>query len=333
VQAAVKVQIESLKAQDHANVIQLYGKTQADREVEIKAETSGRIEQVLIEKGARVTKGDIIARIAIDDRNRRLKSTQALVRQRQLEFEASRKLSKKSFRSQTKLAEAEALLHAARADLESARLDITHTEIKAPFDGQLEDKSIEVGDYVTQGTLLARIIDLSTIVVGVDISENNISKIKDGQPASAFLANGYRIDGIVRYVASTSNNTTRTYRIEIEGENPNNQISSGLTTQVRLNVGSQPAYKLSPAIWTLSDKGEVGVKTVDGANLVQFHNVGLLEDTPDGIWVSGLPQSARIITRGQEYVKPGQEVIAIEGNQTEAPADKKSPALAKAQGE
>lgn len=328
----VHVLVERQDARDHADLVQLYGQTKADRSVEVKAEIDGNIKEVLIEKGAQVKKGDIIARINIDDRERSLRSAQALVRQRQLEFEASRKLSQKSFRSQTKLAEAEALLNAARAQLESARLDMEHIEIKAPFDGKLESRPVEVGDYVSKGTLLAKVVDLSPIVVQVEVSENNISRIKDGQPAQAILNDNQVIEGIVRFVASTSNSTTRTYVIEIEGNNPNNDIAAGQTAQVRLNVGMRQSHLVSPAILTLSDEGTIGVKTVDSENQVVFHPVKLLEDTAEGIWVAGLPESANIILRGQEYVSPGQKVIPMTKDQVKTPTLPVQPAMADAKG-
>lgn len=329
-QKEVTVLVEDQTAHNHADVIRLYGHTQSDREVDIKAETQGNIQEVLIEKGTFVKKGDIIARISIDDRHRTLQSAQALVRQRQLEFEASRKLSKKSFRSQTKLAEAEALLNAARAQLESARIDLQHTDIKAPFDGKLESRTIEVGDYVSPGSQVAKMVDLSPIIIQVEVSENKISQIQDGQPAQALLNDGRTVNGIVRFVASTSDSSTRTYKIEIEGENPNNDISAGLTAQVRLEVGSQKAYLVSPAILTLSDEGVIGLKTVDDNNVVVFHPVKLLDDTPEGIWISGLPESARIILRGQEYVSPGQTVHAVTKDQL-PPDDEATPVAAAAQ--
>ncbi|NVK17672.1 MAG: efflux RND transporter periplasmic adaptor subunit [Methylocystaceae bacterium] len=315
----VHVLVERQNAHDHADIIRLYGQTKADRSVEIKAEIDGRIKDVLIEKGAHVKKGDVIARINIDERESTLKSAKALVYQRQLEYEASRKLSQKSFRSQTQLAEAEALLNAAHAELESARLNMEHTEIKAPFDGKLESRPVEIGDYVSKGTLLATVVDLSPIVVQVEVSENDISRIKDGQPATAILNNNQVIDGIVRFVASTSSSSTRTYVIEIEGNNLNDEIAAGQTAQVNLNVGMRQSHLVSPAILTLSDKGEIGVKTVDDENKVVFYPIKLLEDTSEGVWVSGLPESANIILRGQEYVSPGQKVIAMTKDQTQNP--------------
>jgi len=334
--STVKVLVAEREAITHADVIKLYGQTEANREVTLKAETAGRIEELLIEKGAFVKKGDVIARIAMEDRQRRLKSAQAAVRHRELEYDASRKLSQKSFRSQTKLAEAASLLNSARAELESIRVDIKHTTITAPFDGYLEDTVIEVGDFLDTGGEIAKIVDLSPIVIKAHLPEHAVSRVHDGQPAMAVFPDGRKLDGIVRFVATTSDSSTRTYRVEMEAANDGEQkINAGLTASLQLNVGQRTAHQVSPAILTLSDNGRVGVKTVDADNKVVFHPIQLLEDTADGVWVTGLPQKARIITRGQEYVSPGQEVIAVDANNTqndEKKPTKDAPALAKAQG-
>jgi len=62
---------------------------------------------------------------------------------------------------------------------------------------------------------------------------------------------------------------------------------------------------------TLDDKGILGVKSVDADQLVAFHPVQIVVDTPNGIWISGLPESAQLISVGQEFVKEGQLVEAI----------------------
>lgn len=334
--SSVHVQVSSQEAHDHAEIIALYGQTEANRDVELKAQTKGRIAELLIEKGVYVKKGDVIARLAMDDRKHQLESARAAVRYRELEYEASRKLSQKSFRSQTKLEEAKSLLNAARADLENKRLDIEHTEIKAPFDGFLENTAVEAGDFVDIGTPVAKVIDLSPIKVSAALPEQAISRIQIGQAAQALLNDGRVLNGTISFVAATSDSSTRTYRVEMEAPNPeDNRINVGLTAKMQLHVGQQLAYKVSPAILTLSDTGEVGLKTVDSTNKVVFHTIKLLEDTTDGIWISGLPQKARIITRGQEYVRAGQEVIAVEESSAHDNAEdntpQKAPALAKAQ--
>lgn len=313
VEKHIHVQITSQSAQPRPDVVTLYGQTTADRDVQIKAETKGRISEVLIDKGQPVKKSDVIARLAIDDRQRRLSSAQALVRQRQLEFNANKTLSQKSFRSQTTLAEAEALLNAARADLESARLDMEHTAITAPFDGYLEERTVEIGDYVDVGDIAARVLDTTPLVITIQVPEGDISQIQDGQTAQVRLSGQNIHSGIVRYVArSSTDQTTRTYPVEIEIENPNGRIPAGLTAEVRLEINTRDAYLISPSVLTLAENGAIGVKIVNNDDRVEFHPVEILEDTTSGMWVSGLPQTARLISRGQEYVSVGQHVITQE---------------------
>mgnify|MGYP001000122901 FL=1 len=68
------------------------------------------------------------------------------------------------------------------------------------------------------------------------------------------------------------------------------------------------SHKISPAILSLNDQGKLGIRTVDENNAVEFREIEILEDTTDGLWVSGLKENERIITLGQEYVFQGQTV-------------------------
>lgn len=71
------------------------------------------------------------------------------------------------------------------------------------------------------------------------------------------------------------------------------------------------AYKISPSILSLADNGQIGVKIVDENDRVQFKPVALLKDTPEHLWITGLPPSVRIITVGQEFVLSGQKVKPV----------------------
>ena len=80
---------------------------------------------------------------------------------------------------------------------------------------------------------------------------------------------------------------------------------------MRLNTGKVKAHYLSPAVLTLSDRGVIGVKTVNAANKVEFFPVRIIADTPDGIWLTGLPETTTLITVGQEFVLTGQSVEPV----------------------
>ena len=88
-------------------------------------------------------------------------------------------------------------------------------------------------------------------------------------------------------------------------------IAEGVTAELKLELGRLKAHFLTPAVLTLSDKGELGVKVVDQDNIVRFHTVQLIDDTPEGMWLTGLPDEAELIVVGQEFVRTGQKVEGV----------------------
>ena len=82
----------------------------------------------------------------------------------------------------------------------------------------------------------------------------------------------------------------------------------GITTKISMPLAMQSAHAISPAIMVLDDAGVMGVKLVNDNNIVEFAPVHVVEESVDGVWVSGLPDSATIIVVGQEVVFSGNKV-------------------------
>ncbi|MCW9033968.1 MAG: efflux RND transporter periplasmic adaptor subunit [Rhodospirillales bacterium] len=303
-----EVRVKTLTATPMSQNINLLGRTEAKRNVFLRAETASRVVEVLVSKGQAVKAGDILVKLDQDDRLAKKREAQALLRQRQIEFEAATSLSKKNFRSKTKLAEARTLLDGARASLNQINIDIGNTVIRAPFDGVMDNRFVEVGDYLKIGENIATVLDLATIVVKANVAENDVAKLKIGAPAKAILVDGREIIGTVTFISKASESSTRTFKVEMEAPNPDSAIADGITAHLFFSVGETKAHRLTPAILALADNGVVGVKAVDGNGVVEFHPVTLLSDTPEGVWLSGLPSEVTLITVGQEFVKVGQKV-------------------------
>jgi len=314
-----RVRVRTLAAEEHQNQIHLFGRTEAERKVDVMAETSGRVASVLVEKGDRVKKGDVLVRLAMDDRKARLAEAEALVEQQTITYEAAQKLSKKQFRSAVTLAENKADLEAAKADLEAIKLDIERSTIRAPFDGVVDKLPAEVGFLVAVGSPVARVVDLDPVLVVGEVAERNIGQIKIGALAEVKLISGEEVGGTVRYVSPVASDTTRTFRVEIEVDNPNGDIVEGLTTELRLPLGRVKAYRISPAVLTLSQEGVVGVKTIGENNVVEFHAAQLVADTPEGMWLGGLPDRLTLITVGQEFVREGERAVPVPEGDIKAP--------------
>jgi multidrug efflux system membrane fusion protein len=90
-------------------------------------------------------------------------------------------------------------------------------------------------------------------------------------------------------------------------------------------VDEVPAHKISPALFALDDEGHIGVRTIDADARVEYHRVEVVRETPDGVWVTGLPPVATLITVGQELVVPGQQVDPVYEPATEMPAKAAEP--------
>ena len=300
----------SSHAQMHQATLSINGQTDFDRKVVIRSETIGHITKVDMEESHPVKKGDVIARIAIDDRQVKLEEAKALLEQREIQYSAAQKLAKRGFQSEIKRAEAAANLSAAKTLLRQAEINLNNTVIRSPFDGYIQIQSVEVGDYVEANSEIATVIDLNPIYVKGQVSEREIGAVELGAVSRVTLIGGETVDGIVSRIAQSASSETRTFEVAVEIPNPEGRIPAGITASLKLPSRHIPAHRLSPALLTLNDEGIVGVKIVDETGMVRFLPITIIEDTKQGMWVSGLPQQADIITVGQEYVTHGQHVKA-----------------------
>ena len=306
------VRVRTLIALPRQTEVILRGRTEAERKVDVKAETYGRIIELKVEKGERVVKDAVLARLSPEERPARLAEAKALQAQRKIEYEASRRLSKKGYRAETQLAAAKAALEAAEAAVTRARVALRNTTIRAPFDGMVVARATEIGDFIDKGDPVARIIDLDPILAVGQISERNRGRVTVGAPARVALIGGREVTGRIRFIAAEAEATTRTFRVEVELPNPAAEIPDGITAEIRLPLGEVAAHRVSPAILTLTDDGAIGVKTLGPDNRVRFHPVRIIGDGTDGVWLSGLPERITLITVGQDFVAEGQTVHPID---------------------
>lgn len=313
-----RVRVAPSQATEHATEVSLFGTAEADRAVDVRAETTGEVVELPGAKGDQVDEGTVLVRLSMDDRAALLEEAEAKVEHREMAYSAAKQLQEKKFRSEVTLAEERAAMETARAALARIRLDIERTRIKAPFPGVLDTRSVELGDWVRSGDVVARVVDLDPIVVSGSVTERDVGKVAVGQPARARFPDGSERDGTVRYVSRTADEETRTFRVEVAVPNPDLTVSGGVTTELTLLTESVMAHRITPAILTLDELGRIGVKTVDDDDRVHFAPVRIVADTPDGVWITGIPDNARVITVGQEFVREGQIVEAVPDRPTPA---------------
>ena len=304
-----KVKVETRLAENVSNVVELYGRTEPDRIATLKAEISGQIVEILAERGAQVKKGQPLAKIAINDLESNLKRSKALLKQREIEYQGVRKLNADGYQGEVELSRAFANLEAAKAEIKSLEIDIANTVIRAPFDGVLNTRYLEQGDYVARGDDFAMVADLQPLIVRAFVTENQIASIKNGQLADVRMLNS-QASGKIRYIASVADENTNMFKIEVAIDNKEHNLFAGISTEVSIGLQKVDAIKISPALLALDEDGNIGVKTVIDST-VQFTPIDIVKSESDGIWLTGLGKQADIITLGQGFVRAGDTVEAV----------------------
>jgi multidrug efflux system membrane fusion protein len=306
---AVRVRTQS--AEEVMRMIVVNGKTAPARVVHLAAETDGRIVRVGAERGSNLEQGDVIVRLDERDRSARLSQAEATVRQREVEYAARERLKSESYVSEAQLQESVALLEAARAEWTRAKLDLDYMTVRAPFAGALQARAVEIGDFVKRGDPIATYVDNRMIIVNANLSEFDARFVSVGDMAEATLATGETVRGRIRYVAPVADEGTRTFGVELEVDNTNGALRVGGTAELRIPAESVLAHRVSPALLTLDDAGNVGVKIISDGGKVEFVVADIALSSNDGVWLVGLPKTATIITVGQGYVASGAIVVAV----------------------
>lgn len=309
-----RVRVRSLTAEERVAHLTVKGKTRPARTVTIRAETSGQVTEILVDKGKKVAANQVIARLREEERPAQLAEARTLVYRRELEHEAAKVLAQKAFTSRIRLAETQAELDAARAQLACIQIDLDRIHLRAPFAGVVESRFVEVGDVVLVGSTIATVVDLDPVVITAELTERDTAVITIGTEAEVILINGQRLSGVVSYIATVATATTRTFPIEVSVANALGIIPAGLTAELHLSLPRRYLHAIPPSALTLDEEGRIGIKTVTESSLVDFCPVSIVDSDSKGmLWVNGpnLPSFIYLITIGQEFVKIGQRVEAV----------------------
>jgi multidrug efflux system membrane fusion protein len=304
----VPVMVLESRAQPTVDRLVLRGRTVAVRNVSVTAETTGLVISQPLRKGATVAEGDVLCRLDPGARPALLLEAEARLAEALVEAEAATTLSRKGFASETTRTARQAQFEAAQAQVDLVKLDLDRLVIRAPFAGLLETDTAEIGSRLGLGDTCANVIDLTAVKVLGFVSEQEVDQIEPGQEAIARLINGREITGTIAFISRVSDPETRTYQVEALLPNDDGRIRDGMTAELRIDLPAEVAHKIPQAALTLDDDGRLGVRlAIDG--VARFATVQLISEAIDGIWVTGLPDSASVIVVGQEFVRDGRAIL------------------------
>ncbi len=187
-------------------------------------------------------------------------------------------------------------------------VELNRTEVKAPFSGYIE-QIVKPGNFLERGQVCATLIRLSPISFVAGVPEYDINKVRVNQNVNVELVTGQSIKGKLTFVSKSASPDTRTFNVESQIDNPEGAIKDGLTANMTIEIDKVNAHKISPSILLLNDEGKLGIRIVEEGNLAKFVEIIILEDSEEGLWVTGIPEKVEIIIQGQGFVEDNQEVI------------------------
>ncbi len=306
-----KVSVVEIQPVRREQTVDLRGRTKAEAVIAVRAETGGVLEKRLVNRGDHVEVGDLVCVLDQRARQAALLSAQARVQQANGEYESNKQLQSKGFATDTVMRQKLYDLNAAKAQLKQAEIEMSWTEVKANASGVVQDPIAEVGHVLGAGDTCVTLVDSDPMFFSGQVSERAINSVKKGMNATIKLVTGQIVSGTVTYLAPSADPQTRTFLTEIRLDPSDTDIRDGLSASASIKLPAEDAIRISPSWLTLADSGQIGVKIVDGDNLVQFVPVEILSQSNRGFWVSGIEAGSMVITLGQEYVISGETVEAV----------------------
>lgn len=306
----VAVAVKLSSAKPVTQFFQAEGQALPDRDTAIRAETSGQIAEVFVKKGQDVDAGTVIARFETAEKEANLARARSELERAQRDFTSANTLREQGVATVARVAVTQAALAAARAQLTTAEEALADTVISAPFAGRIETLSLDSGEFIQSGNDVGRIVDNTPLTVTIQVPQQSLRRLQNNQPARVQFITGEERAGSVTFVGTSAARDTRTFLTEIDVPNKDGAIPAGISAKIKIPVGQVDAHFLSPSAVSLNQDGALGVKVVDETDTVRFYPVDVVRAQIEGIWVTGLPETVKIITVGQGYVRDGEIVRA-----------------------
>ena len=306
-----RVATEPVSVVSHRRAVTLSGRTRADRRATASTRSPGVVAELNVRRGSWVEVGEVVAVLSDDAREAQVAQARARYAQREAEYQARIRLIESGNLPALARAQLEADLEEARAVLAQAEAELRRGAVLAPIAGVVNEVPVEVGQALQTGVTVAEIIALDPMLAVVEIPERQLGGVRVGDQADVRLVTGQTASGEVRFISQRASEQTRTYRVEIAIDNADLSISDGVTAEVVLRLSPVPAAQIARSALTFSSEGQLGLRAVGIDGRVAFIPVGVVEDGQERIWVSGLPDRALVIVRGQDFVTEGQAVEAV----------------------
>jgi len=286
------------------------------RNIEIRAQERGYLQDIYIDEGQFVKAGTLLFRIMPKLYEAELLKAQAEAEAATIELQNTQTLADKDIVSKNELAMAQAKLTKANAEMALAKLHLSFTEIRAPFDGTIDRIPLKLGSLVDEGELLTSLSDNSHVFSYFNVSESEYlsyetdAENRGNTVVNLLLANGQRFyhAGKIETIESEFDNETGNIAFRARFPNPDGLLKNGQTGKVQLTLPLRNALIIpQKSTYEIQDKVYVFVVGDDG--VIRSKNINVVGEMPDLYVVdNGLSEQDRILLDGVQTAKDDDKI-------------------------
>ena len=286
------------------------------RNIELRAQEKGFLQNIYVDEGQFVKKGQLLFKIMPNMYQAELLKAQAEQKSVEIELQNSKLLADKNIVSKNELSVAQAKLQSAKAEVALAKLHLSFTEIRAPFDGTIDRIPLKLGSLIDEGELLTSLSDNSQMFAYFNVSEPEYlqyqTDVKDRaeNKVNLLLANGesFKYKGNVEVIESEFNNETGNIAFRARFPNSEKLLRNGETGKIQMLVPLKNAIVIpQKATYEIQDKKYVFI--VDKNNKVSSREITITGEVPDLYVVkTGLAETDKILLEGVQKVKENDKI-------------------------
>lgn len=292
---------------DHAEALVLDGWLEPRARAVLAFRVPGRIASVLVEEGARVRAGDLLATLDRAELAEMQKAAAAELRSAKPELDRARTLAARSATTAAELDRAEARYEAAAARVRRAELDLAETRLLAPFSGVVAHRPLEAGSAVTPHEPVLELVDLSTVEARVGVPQALLGAMAEGRPVTVEIADR-RIPARVRSLAPGADPATRTFPARIPIPNPDAALRAGTPVKVRAEATARATLVVPAAALVPSPAGALSVFVVEGGRARRRAVKARWLDDGRVALAAGVGAGERVVTGGAAWLRDGAPV-------------------------
>ncbi len=316
----IPVFANQITQQSLVDEIQALGNLVSIKSIRLESLTTEKVTAIYFQDGQIVKKGDVLIELDASEEMAKLQEEQSIVANAKLQIKRLSPLVKQNAVPQVELDQADLELKTAQTRMQAILAQINDRRIRAPFDGVLGLKQVEVGSVVKQGDLITTLDDLSSMYLDFTVPDLYLSKIKKGEKivASSKSYDDLFWAGNIVAIDSRVDSITRSIKIRAVLNNKNQKLLPGMLLSVRIKKAPRMA-KMVPeeSVFSIKDKNYLYV--IDAKKEVKKVEVSTGQQIDGMIEIlDGVKENQFYITQGLQKVQDGTRVkiVALDDGKT-----------------